>query len=52
MSSLSIKTVRFSNSDVLQNIEGVLSDIVKGVGVFPQRPPLLKEGVASKRRGR
>ncbi len=29
MSSLSIKTVRFSNSDVLQNIEGVLSEIAK-----------------------
>jgi very-short-patch-repair endonuclease len=29
MSSLSIKTVRFSNLDVLQNIEGVLSEISK-----------------------
>jgi very-short-patch-repair endonuclease len=29
MSSLGIKTIRFSNLDVLQNIEGVLSEIAK-----------------------
>jgi very-short-patch-repair endonuclease len=29
MSSLSIKTIRFSNLDVLQNIEGVLAEIAK-----------------------
>ena len=29
MSSLGIKTVRFSNLDVLRNIEGVLSEIAK-----------------------
>ena len=29
MSSLAIKTIRFSNLDVLQNIEGVLAEIEK-----------------------
>ncbi len=31
MNSLGIKTIRFSNLDVLQNIEGVLSEIAKAL---------------------
>jgi very-short-patch-repair endonuclease len=47
MISLSIKTIRFSNLDVLQNIEGVLSQIEKELEL-PLTPSLTKEGAAAK----
>ena len=43
MSSLSIKTIRFSNLDVLQNIEGVLSEIAKELELL-LTPSLPKRG--------
>jgi len=43
MSSLAIKTTRFSNLDVLQNIEGVLSEIAKELEL-PLTPSLPKRG--------
>jgi very-short-patch-repair endonuclease len=43
MSSLSIKTIRFSNLDVLQNIEGVLAEIAKELEL-PRTPSLPKRG--------
>ena len=43
MSSLAIKTVRFSNLDVLRNIEGVLSEIEKELEL-PLTPSLPKRG--------
>jgi very-short-patch-repair endonuclease len=43
MSSLAIKTIRFSNLDVLQNIEGVLAEIAKELEL-PLTPSLPKRG--------
>ena len=43
MSSLFIKTMRFTNLDVLQNIEGVLSEIEKELEL-PLTPSLPKRG--------
>jgi very-short-patch-repair endonuclease len=43
MSSLAIKTIRFSNLDVLQNIEGVLAEIAKELEL-PHAPSLPKRG--------
>ncbi len=42
MSSLAVKTIRFSNRDVLQNMDSVLSQIERELPL----PPLSKEGVA------
>lgn len=50
MSSLGIKTIRFSNLDVLQNIDGVLSQIEKEVN-SPSVPLFPKEGEAAKLQG-
>jgi len=41
--SLAIKTIRFSNLDILQNIEGVLSEIEKELEL-PRTPSLPKRG--------
>ncbi len=43
MSSLTIKTIRFSNLDVLQNVEGVLTEIAKELEL-PPTPSLTKRG--------
>ncbi len=52
MNSLAVKTIRFSNLDVLQNIDGVLSQIEKEVN-SPSNPPLSERGGSGlSRRGR
>lgn len=43
MSSLAIRTIRFSNLDVLQNIEGVLAEIAKELEL-PLTPSSSKRG--------
>jgi very-short-patch-repair endonuclease len=43
MNSLAIKTIRFTNLDVLRNIEGVLSEIEKELEL-PLTPSLPKRG--------
>jgi len=43
MSSLAIKTIRFANLDVLQNIEGFLAEVAKELEL-PLTPSLPKRG--------
>ena len=40
MSAMGIKTIRFSNTDILQNIDGVLAQIEQELKTNFPRPPL------------
>ena len=51
MSSLAIKTIRFSNLEVLQNIESVLAGIAKELEL-PLSPLFLERGGSREARGR
>jgi very-short-patch-repair endonuclease len=44
MSDLGFKVLRFSNSDVFNNIEGVVTEIYNHLKKIPPNPPLKKGG--------
>jgi len=44
LKGLHFRVLRFSNRDVLKNIEGVIGEILKYLGKIPPNPPLKKGG--------